>query len=284
MMRQFIPLILMAAALVPDWATALQLGGTRYYPPVMTGYECMPQVQILPPCLPPVQLLPECIPGPSASPPETAPINPPRVMPETTPPQAKPEPAKPEVPKTPIQGVPRISNDTPNIERAENRIPATPVPTTPAIKVPEVKPSNGFATPEVAVPKVFAPPEKVPLVPDPKIPPLVPRVPGGDPTLPPLAIPSEPRTSQSQPLAKKSVEIIPVNGDKPTGDLRQINIFNLSDRDIKLKVLKETITLPKGSVISASVPVKFTWSRDDQPTETVEVPANAPGVEIVIRK
>jgi hypothetical protein len=266
MMRQMIPLVLLGTALVPDWATAIGKRCTPQYPVYWTP-TCPQPVVILPPCLPSYEIIPQ----------QVAPqLAPPTVTPETAKPEpAKPEPAKPDPvapPKSPMPGIPRTSAEPPVIERVAAPVPAVPeakpviIPVT-AITVPETKAN----TPEAPV----------------KIPTLVPRIPGGDNSLPPLIVPTPSEsTSKSSPLTSRAVELIPVSGDAPSSPeaFRTVNIFNYTERDLKLTVQGQSITLPKRSFVTANVPRKFDWKFDENPKQTTEIPVTSPGLEIVIRR
>jgi len=278
MMRHFVPLAFLGTALLPDGAAAL--GGRTYLPCVPAPvFSCPQRIVILPPCQPPYEVYPGAVygPAPSAAPGATPPA-PPTV---TQDPPARPEPAKPDapapttpVPKAPMPGVPRVSGESPGGTPTEAvRIPAT-VPIVPVTPAAAVTPA----------------PATVPPAAEPgRLPPLVPRVPGGEGGLPRLQIvpPPETSTSRSSPLADRDpVEVVPVAGAAPAapGALRSVGIFNHTDRDVALTVEGETVTLPKRTYVTAAVPRKFTWKLDGGEARTTEVPPTAPGVEIVLRR
>lgn len=287
MMRHFVPLAVLGTALLPGGAAAV--GWQPYYPCAPFPVPCYPQpVVILPACCPPV----ECYPAPVLG---RVPAAPPTV---TQDPPAKPEAAKPDVPAAPVPkaptgpiapmpGVPRTSIDPPESSPAEAvRIPAT-VPVIP------VTPSTPLAPPRPVEPAGAAIPEPIkvpaPVVEPGRLPPLVPRIPGGDSSLPPLQIvpPAETSTSRSSPLSdRKSFEVVPVSGAAPASPtaLRTVGVFNHSDRDVTLTVEGETVTLPKRTYLTAAVPRTFTWKLDGGDAQSTEVPAASPGVEIVIRR
>jgi len=214
----------------------------------------------------------------------------PTVTPEPT---ARPEAAKPDAtipstpvpttpapkpPITPLPGLPRTALDAPEGRPADAvRIPVTAVPLTPDA------PSVPLAQPRPVVPTGAVAPAA-----EPGRFPIVPRVPGGESTLPPLQIvpPPEPSTSRSSPLSdRKAFEVVPVTGAAPAaGALRSVGIFNHTDRDVSLTVEGETVTLPKRSYVTAAVPRKFAWKLGDGAAQTTEVPADSPGVEIVLRR
>ncbi len=290
MMRHFVPLACLGTALLP--AGALALGWRTYY------YPCVP-VPVA--SCPPVVYSPACPPGCEVYAPAPVYTPPPARTPAaptvTQEPAARPEAAKPDAPAAPVApppkapvapmpGVPRTGLDAPEGTPAEAvRIPATVVPFVPATpSVPLAQPRPVEPASAVApVPKVPAP------VAEPGRFPLVPRVPGGEGGLPPLQIvppPAEPSTSRSSPLADRpAFEVVPVAGAAlAAGALRSVGIFNHTDRDVSLTVEGETVTLPKRSYVTASVPRKFAWRLDAGESRTTEVPAGSPGVEIVLRR
>ena len=164
-----------------------------------------------------------------------------------------------------------------------------------------VKPTE-FAKPETASPpKSGTPKLELPQVPlpgkakgdDAKIPPLIPRL--SNPDVPPLTIPKVPvepaskgdtSTSKASPLTgAPGVDVFPVAGPPPAGPTakRTVGFFNHTDRDLKLTVEGDTVTLPRRHYVTAEVPATFAWKLDGDERRT-EIPAAAPGVEVVIRK
>ncbi len=267
MMRQFVPLACLGTALLP--AGALALGWRTYSAPCPPAACYLPPVVYLPDCAPPVEFYaPAESYAPAPAPARTNAA--PRV---TQDPPARPVPAKPDAPaapapKAPTPERPRVSLDAPEAAPAEAvRIPATVpvIPVTPAAQPRAVEP------------------EPV------RLPPLVPRVPGNEGGLPPLKIapPAGPSTSGSSPLAdRRAFEVVPaVGGVVPApGGLRSVGIFNHTDRDVTLTVEGETVTLPARSYVTAAVPRRFAWRLGAGEPQSTEVPPDAPGVEIVLRR
>jgi hypothetical protein len=253
-------------------------------------------------CYPPVVVVPYYVPQPYYVVPQAAPApRPPRVQVEPTKPGefARPEPAKP-TPPAPKQSA--ETTPTPGVKPADfkttDSIPLpTPRPVTPETAVPKpavpdfkIDPPAG-AAPKADVPQLPAPnatkePEGV------KIPPLVPPLKGvPDPTVPPLAIPTpalgaKSSTSKSSPLADRPrVEVVPAEGSlRDLSGRRTVGFFNQSDRDVRLTVEGQTITLPKRHTVTAAVPATFAWKLDDGADETTTIPGAAPGVEVLIRR
>ena len=289
MMRQIIPLALIALALLPDWATAF---GKRQYPPcppAPTAYlPCPPQLVILPQCLPSFEVLPYNTPSFA--------LPAPTVTPETAKPEAaKPDTPLPSPPKAPMPGLPpnRSSLDAGSSEtglkQAELVVPNLANPTaakpqpTPAVTEPLIVP------PVRNVFEAKREPET------PRIPALIPRIPGGDASLPPLLVPTPANdtpgtsTSRSSPLnasRRPGYDVIPVDGPAPAtpSAKRSVGFFNHTDRDLQLTVEGQTITLPKRHSVTADVPAKFTWTLEGNLEQITEIPLAAPGVEVVIRR
>jgi hypothetical protein len=294
MMRQKITLALIGLALVPEWATAL--GGRRlcFAPPP----PCPPRIVFVPPCLPPISVAPpnySIVPAPSV-----------QVEPATAVPPSKPEPPKtdaaPAAPRPVSPGVPPGNSATDPggaVKPSEFARPLTAEPTDPK-PAPKPDPAAGGS------PKKDIPKPQVPQIPstggtstppkgdDVRIPALIPQLPGAD--VPRLAIPQIPvepsdksksgtSTSKASPLTDGAkVEVFPVDGAAPgPGSKRTVGFFNHTDRDLTLTVEGDTLTLPRRHFVSASVPLKFNWKLDGNERRT-EIPASAPGVEVVIRK
>jgi hypothetical protein len=81
------------------------------------------------------------------------------------------------------------------------------------------------------------------------------------------------------------VDVYPVDGPPPAGPnaKRTVGFFNHTGRDLTLTVEGETVTLPRRHYISAGVSATFTWKLDGDERRT-EIPAAAPGIEVVFRK
>lgn len=234
---------------------------------------------------------PEAMPGPKAST-RTEPLRPPTVVVEPAG-YAAPEPAKPE-PKpevkielpTPVPETPKafelpaprpVAQDQPSIPTIRPELPpsALPKPDAPKPIVPELPP----AIPMLEVPKSPEAPAKLPA--------FAPKPPDGDSNLPALKLPTLPSVSQSSPLTggERRVEILPAEG-RPALDpaKRWVRFYNNTDRDVKLTVMGESITLPARHQIPAEVPATFQWQLDNGDPRSTAVPVGATGVEIVIRK
>lgn len=269
MLRQALRLALLGSALLAVWSSASAcppIFFRPYYPPMMAAPYYAPQPYYV-------------MPAPQAYPP-------PRVQIERTKPAdfAKPEPAKPDAAVKPAG-----FKSTESVPLS----PPRPEPAVPKAAVPEFKldPLPG-ATPKSDVPQLPAPGATTPKDSEgTTIPPLLPPLKGvPDPTVPPLAIPTpaipKSSTSKASPLSDRPrAEVIPVDGalSDPAGR-RTVGFFNRSDRDVRLTVEGQTITLPTRHYVTARVPTTFGWKLDDGPDEKTVVPTAAPGVEVVIRR
>jgi hypothetical protein len=229
------------------------------------------------------------------------------------PPTVRQEPSDPAEPARPEPATPGPAKPEPVIPKpvAPGAPPGNPSASAPA--APSVKPA-AFAGPEAApagprpVPKGDVPRIEVPQVPvpgapaekpkggDANIPPLVPRL--QNPDVPPLTIPQLPveppaatgtSTSKASPLTGTAAprgDVYPVDGPPPATPTarRRVGFFNHTDRDVRLTVEGQSVTLPGRHFVTAEVPAKFGWRLDGGEERRTEVPAAAPGVEVVIRK
>lgn len=249
MLRLLVSLVVVAVAAMPAFAQWVCVP-----PPV-----CVPRVVYVIPCTAPQ------LPAPRVS-----------VEPTLTTPR----------PMDAVRPTAGVAVPTPAIPQPETpKITIDPLPTTPAPA--KVEPLQLPVPGPIAEPKSAVPNEPEAL----KIPPLIPRLPGTDSGLPPLSLPTVPSesTSKSSPLTAKPqavVDVFPVDGPPLASPAmkRTIGFFNHTDRDLKLTVDGETITLPKRHQVTATVAAKFRWKLDDGPERTTEVPTVAPGVEVVVRK
>jgi hypothetical protein len=78
--------------------------------------------------------------------------------------------------------------------------------------------------------------------------------------------------------------VIPADG---RGDSRaevKVGFFNHSDREIVLDVNGEPLKLPKEQYVTLRLPRTFTWAETGAKDNSVVVPPDADGIEIVFRK
>jgi hypothetical protein len=232
---------------------------------------------------------------------------------------ARPEPATPDAAPSPRSAEPKRNLDGPGapdavkpatFETPKSAAPAGEKPLFAPARIPIVPPRSADpdrdAPPLIPIPNVPSKPEvvsppSIPVLPAPTKPkagesPMLPPLRGiPDPTLPGLSLPppgsgdSAKSTSKASPLTitpRPLVDVIPVAGTPPSApdSRRRVGFFNHTDRDLRLTVEGQSITLPRRHHIAARVPPRFVWKLEDGAEQKTEVPASAPGLEVVIRK
>lgn len=298
MTRQLFLLALAGLVLLPDWASAFGLRCLRWRrcwsPPAVA---CAPPVVAVPcapvygpPLPPPVSRTPDnysLLPEPTVQPDETH-AQPKAAVPETNPAPA-PRPVAPGVPTGPG----RTSSNTDAGTDAKLAAPQPAEPKSEGVKIPAqniptdpmpTKTGSTSLSPETKTAKQPEPAKRKPLISskaDSGLPPL--------PLLPPGPADGKKSTSKSSPLAnmpRPVVDIYPVDGPPPASPAatRKVGFFNHTDRDLKLTVEGQAITLPKRHYVAAEVPASFDWTLGDGPKRQTAIPTAAPGVEVVIRK
>jgi hypothetical protein len=299
MTRLILALTAGGLALVPAVSGAFGRRRASCPPPMPVAYYCPPPVVYVPACPPPVAVYPPAAPAGPTVRQEPAP--------EPAKPEVKPEAApKSNAPAAPAPGLPptmplkQTGFTEPPTESPPTPKPADP-PTIPAVSIPTETPVTPPAQP------LAVPPATPPALPTPgtltlpntpaksdgglTVPTLKPV--GPDTSVPPLSIPTpgDPvtRTSQSSPLtgtARVVADVYPVHGPAPSSPaaLRTVGFFNQSDRDVRLTVDGQAVTLPRGHQVTARVTATFKWKVDDGLDVRTEVPTAAPGVDVVIRK
>jgi hypothetical protein len=153
------------------------------------------------------------------------------------------------------------------------------VPVVPTIVVPQTAP------PPLAVPP-YAPPSAAPPSGYPGTPGTNPAAP--NPPVPPGESPSSTlMTSTAKPSEPSLYDVYPVAsraGAVPAGGRRPVCFWNLSGRDVVLKVAGQTQTLPPGARSRLELERQFVWSLDGRDGHSEEMTAGAAGLEIVIRR
>jgi hypothetical protein len=103
------------------------------------------------------------------------------------------------------------------------------------------------------------------------------------PSSPPLRQTVEPPLRQSQrPTVTEShsqVQKVSI----PADALCRVGFWNLTGREVLLRVAGQTHRLPANQALTLSLSRRFTWQADQQPQETVEIPAERSDWEIVLR-
>ena len=189
---------------------------------------------------------------------------------------------------------------------------AKPVPAVPMEPIYKLEPPKGDSPPPLKLdipgaseelptprssnptPRSDVPPISLPTPGDaPKIPSITPPLPAPDPSSPPplklpnpLSIPESGSVSRSSPLTggRPRFEVFTVDGPVAESGSRMVGFFNQTDREVKLTVQGETMTLPKWSRVSAKVPAGFRWQLDAEAQQTTQIPSDSPGLEVVIRR
>lgn len=321
MKRHLCITVLSALVLVPDWASAcwprsgMPAYERAYYAPVYrrapvyyaAPMYCPPPVYVQPcvPVMPPV-LQPPRVGVPKAKAgsalteparpiarPDPAPARPPTVEPVrpsagvAVPPAPTPDEPKRgglfEIPKnlTPDAKLPK-NPDTipvPNLPLglgAEPKLPSLELPKVVDPKLPSLDLPGASAVPVPAPP----PDALIPKVPD-ALPPLT--LPPDTPVAPPKAVEvkSSPLTAAARAL---KVSVFPAAGAATATGLRKVGFYNHTGRDLALTIEGKAVTLPAMSYLHAQLPPTFVWTCADAPAARATVPADAAGVDVLIRE
>jgi hypothetical protein len=315
MVRQLLVPALLAALLVPDWATAFQpcvpCPAPVYLPPctgpvVVYGPvgDCVPTAGTVshtkPPTVVPERMEPTKKPQVQADPPKEMPAK----AEEPAAPAPKPAPLPPVKTEEKSVPLPPVTFAEPKVDPKPEpkqvvppmgeRIPAPAVPPAPAPKpeltpfdippiggdVPPAKPQPAEATP--AKPEPVKPADK-PKEPE-KLPGFSFDVPKGDMAQPVEA--NKKTVSNSSPLSDKpsEVDVYPRDGKDVGSAKRSVQFVNKSARDILLTVDGHTTTLPSKMVMEVQLPAAFKWQIGGEAERSEKVPDGSPGVDVVIRK
>ncbi len=137
--------------------------------------------------------------------------------------------------------------------------PAAGAPTTPA--------QRSYATPTAAPPSTTPPP----LVEPP--PTTKPSVPGERP----------PAVSESASYFD-TYAVAPRSGSRPTGDRCTVGFWNLSDRDITVKVDGQPHTVVRGKSLPLEVGREFVWQVEGRDPQKEQIATGEVALEIVIRR
>jgi hypothetical protein len=196
-----------------------------------------------------------------------------------------------EIPKN--MGAAKPKADEPTPAKVEAPKPAeqpkgTAEPKLPPLELPK---ESDPKLPSLGVPGASAVPVPAPAA-DALIPPAgVPGPTGGD-ALPPLALPPETPVApakateaKSSPLAAGGVKVsvFPATG-AAAGPLRKVGFYNHTKRDLALTIEGRAVTLPAKSYLFAHLPPSFSWTCAGKPAATQTVPADAAGLDVLIRE
>ena len=308
MLRHLCVTALFAVVLIPDWAAACwpRWGGlayeTTYYEPTYYAPAyyappayCQP-VYVLP-CVP-VQPPRVEAPKPAGGSSRVAPPKPPEVRPAANVEAPKIEVAEPkrsgliDIPKnlTPDATLPPLKADAaPTLpplkaDAAPTLPPLSPpkadAPKLPVLEFPAVPPPT--AVPVPAPPSdALIPPANVPMsrTPD-ALPPLT--LPPDAPVAPPTV---EAKSSPLKAAARElNVSVYPAAGTATASGLRKVGFYNHTPRDLALTIEGKAVTLPAMSYLHAQLPPAFTWKCAGRAAATATVPADAAGVDVLIRE
>ncbi len=170
---------------------------------------------------------------------------------------------------------------------------AVPVAVPAVASVPAVAPACVAPPPPVALgaPAVSTvpPPLAVPSGPAPS-PYAVPSPAPPSPTAPPTP-PSSPGASQPKPQVSESrsafdaYAAMPKADDPPpVGGRAAVCFWNLSERDVTLRVDGKTHRVARGQNLRLSLARQFVWREENREPQAERIPDSATGLEIVIRR
>ncbi len=184
--------------------------------------------------------------------------------------------------KLPKLEFPTLDPKLPSLE-----LPKVADPKLPSLELP-AGPGAGAKLPSLELPGGSAPAVPVP-APAPDV--LIPKAPDA---LPPLTLPPDtpvtpPKVEvKSSPLGTAArelkVSVFPAAGAANANGLRKVGFFNHTDRDLSLTIEGKAVTLPAMSYLHAQLPPTFTWKCADKPAAQATVPADATGLDVLIRE
>ena len=282
-----------------------------YCPPPMYVQPCVP---VMPPVLQPPRVegpkpkagsaLAE--PARPVARPDPAPARPPVVEPVrpsagvAVPPAPTPEEPKRgglfEVPKAPAPEIKRPKNPdalpAPNFPTAPGADPKLPSLDLPKVADPKLPTLELPKTSDAKLPPLDLPGASAVPVPAPAPDVLIPKLPDA---LPPLTLPPDTPVAPPKAVEVKSspltaaagalkVSVFPAAGAAPATGLRKVGFYNHTGRDLALTIEGRAVTLPAMSYLHAQLPPAFTWACADQPAARATVPADAAGVDVLIRE
>jgi hypothetical protein len=248
--------------------------------------------------------------APSVAKPEPAPpsVQPEPVIPASDlipakPPEPAREPARPKEPKVSVEP-PARPNPPAHADKTkpnELKFPAVEPPAIPPVK-PKGGASAGVNKPTLELPKDSKIPplevtgsSAVP-VPAPSADVLIPPagVPGAKAdALPPLALPPDSPVAPGAVEAKSSplraattalkVSVFPAAGGA-AGQFRKVGFYNHTTRDLALTIEGKAVTLPAKSYLFAQLPATFSWACAGKPAAKETIPADATGLDVLIRE
>ena len=105
------------------------------------------------------------------------------------------------------------------------------------------------------------------------------------PDLPKKDAPKVDAPKKDDPTAKPFEQyVIPTEGKGEPAAQVKVGFFNHTDRQLVLDVNGQSLRLPKGEYVTMRLPRTFTWAETGAKDNSVVVPPDAEGIEIVFRK
>jgi hypothetical protein len=153
------------------------------------------------------------------------------------------------------------------------------VPVVPSVTLPPTA-LPPLAVPPYAVPSA-APPSGSPAIPGTAPTPSTPSAPPGESPSSTLMTSS---AKLSGPAFYDAYPVASRPGAAPAADRRPVCFWNLSGRNMVLKVDGQTQTLPPGARSRLELGRQFAWQVDGHEARTEEMAAGAAGLEIVLRR
>ncbi len=107
-----------------------------------------------------------------------------------------------------------------------------------------------------------------------------PLAPGGKSSAPPA--PGQPGIREARYY--DTYAVAPSTSSKPSGDHCSVGFWNLTNRDISVKVAGRNHVVPSRKNLTLDLERQFAWQVEGRNAETAQVPDSESGLEIVIRK
>lgn len=143
------------------------------------------------------------------------------------------------------------------------------------------------SVPPPAVPgRTYAPPTAAPPSPGPS----TPEPPLASPPAPAPAKPASPSPGRSLGFGESTsfydaYSVAGQSGSRVAGDRCTVDFWNLTDRDLILRIQGEPPhLLPRGKSVPVTTARQFTWQVEGRDTETTRVDSGESGMQIVIRR
>ena len=264
-------------------------------PPVVEHVRPASGVEVVPTKPETVPAKPEPAPAPPAETPRRGGLF---EVPSTSSPEAKKPAERPKnvesIPPTTVPTEPKLPSLT------EPKLPSLTEPKLPSLTEPKLPSLDAPKLPSLDLPKSPDPKASAhdrsttTAVPVPAPPPdtLTPKLPD---SLPPLTVPPDtpvtplkPVEARSSPLSgagrELKVNVFPASGAATADGSRKVGFYNHTNRDIALVIEGRSVSLPAMTYVHAQLPATFTWKCADKPAAQTTVPADATGLDVLIRE